>query len=215
MKKDEAKKLKNVALLSVYSPISEVDTSNTGSSLVTIITERVQSDKLSMEPTLNKTKELIFKKKKMLFPFNLASESSVLGEKAVNDIPKSKDIINSPCAATGYPVVKVNSKEEAVSFLSKSKRYDAAMIVSVFTSLEKSGISIMGISAGRMIASTKLAIWVYDRNGEIILRHQVSGKSDNSIAQFMGWYKVREVNEISAESAEAAVQAFTDWMKTI
>ncbi len=214
MKKDEAKKIKKGAVISVVSATSEVDTSSTGSGLLTLASELSQRDKLSMLPTLNYTKNKVMENRRKMFPFTLAGEGEVLSIPAFKKIESQKDVFGNFTGVQGYPALASSGKaeKETVKFLASAKNLNATIIVEIFSSLTKSGVSVLGVSIGNIKAKTNMTITVYDAKGATIIKKKVEGESETGITQFMGWYKVAEVNKICAESIDDAVSSYIDWM---
>ncbi len=217
MKKDEAKKVKKGAIISVVSATPEVDTSSTGSGLITLAAELSQREKLSMLPTLSYAKNKVMANRQKMFPFALAGENEVLSLPALKKVESTTDPFGNMTGLPGYPALASSGKaeKESVKFLASVKNMNATIIVEIFSSLTKSGVSVLGVSLGNIKAKTNMTITVYDAKGATIIKKKVEGESENGITQFMGWYKVAEVNKICAESIDDAVSSYIDWMNEV
>ncbi|MFH0977492.1 MAG: hypothetical protein V1874_17065 [Spirochaetota bacterium] len=210
IKKDAVKAIKKSALISV-SAFKEVELSDTGSSMITAITEMANKSEYNTINTLNYLKNRFIEKNSPYYPFKLSSETDVLSRKGLkNLIPSRKGDFIAPL---GYPVLQYDNNEAAAKFLKDEKDFDSAVIVNVIYHLKKSGFSIGGFSMGKIKATVDFSISVFDRKGELISQKGIEGESKNTIGSIMGGYDASEVKNICKEANDDAISKYIEWLK--
>jgi hypothetical protein len=211
VKVDAYKKIRKVALISIFSK-QEIDTSKVDEgSLLAMVTNTVaNSDATDMTDKVLRLKSHVLKKSGSIFGFRMVPEKRIIRRKAYKSIDDSNKNMANLVAPSGYKRIFSNEKEVVAKALKGVKGVDAAMIVSLQMRLVK-GIGALGV--GKSYLWADMTFYLVDKQGNLILHKTASNESDSWALRVKGIFNGNDIQKMAVEAVDKDLKEIAAWIK--